>query len=41
MNADVDFTDVFQQSLLKQIAVGDEVAFRQVYHQFYKKLESN
>lgn len=38
MNADADFTDVFQQKLLSQIATGNEAALRQVYHHFYKKL---
>lgn len=38
MSPDLDLTDVSQAKLLQQIAVGNEVAFRQVYHQFYKKL---
>ena len=38
MNADADFTDIFQQRLLTQIAACDEGALRQVYHHFYKKL---
>ncbi len=38
MSSDIDFTDVSRTKLLKQIAAGNEVAFRQVYHQFYKKL---
>ena len=38
MGADVIFNDDFQKELLKQIAAGNETAFRQLYHHFYKKL---
>ncbi|MEO9020914.1 MAG: RNA polymerase sigma-70 factor [Ginsengibacter sp.] len=38
MNEDTDFTDSLQRGLLNLIAIGDQAAFRQVYHHFYKKL---
>jgi RNA polymerase sigma-70 factor (family 1) len=38
MTTDIDSTDVSQAKLLKEIAVGNEVAFRKVYHDYYKKL---
>ena len=38
MIPDINFTDDSQAKLLKQIAAGNEAAFRQVYHQFYKML---
>lgn len=38
MNADISFNDDFQISLLKKISAGNETAFRQLYHHFYKKL---
>lgn len=38
MSSDVDFTDISQAKLLKEIAVGNEVAFREMYHHFYKRL---
>jgi len=38
MTADQNFNDENQNALLKQISLGDEVAFRQIYHHFYKKL---
>lgn len=38
MGADASFNDDFQRELLKQIAAGNETAFRQLYHHFYKKL---
>jgi RNA polymerase sigma-70 factor (ECF subfamily) len=38
MSSEVDFTGVSETKLLKDIAKGNEVAFRRVYHQFYKML---
>jgi len=38
MSSDIDYTDVSQTGLLKQMAAGNENALRQIYHQFYKKL---
>jgi RNA polymerase sigma-70 factor (ECF subfamily) len=38
MGADISFNHDFQISLLKQISAGNEAAFRQLYHHFYKKL---
>jgi RNA polymerase sigma-70 factor (ECF subfamily) len=38
MNADDDFTGAFQENLLKEIAAGNEMAFRHVYNALYKKL---
>jgi RNA polymerase sigma-70 factor (ECF subfamily) len=38
MNEDAAFTDIAQQNLLQQIALGNEASFRQVYHQYYKML---
>ena len=38
MNENTDFTDSEQRDLLNFISSGDEQAFRQLYHHFYKKL---
>ncbi len=38
MDADIDFNDDFKNTLLKRISAGNEAAFRQLYHHFYKKL---
>ena len=39
MSADINFTDTIQEDLLKkQIESGNQEAFRQVYHYFYKRL---
>lgn len=39
MSADINFTDTIQEDLLKkQIESGNQDAFRQVYHYFYKRL---
>ena len=38
MSSDTSFTDLLQEQLLKQIESGSEVAFKEVYHHFYKKL---
>lgn len=38
MNADTDFTDGVQQNLLQQMTLGNEGAFRKLYHHYYKRL---
>ena len=38
MTSDEDITDPFQEDLIRKVAAGNEVAFKQVYHHFYKKL---
>lgn len=38
MNPDANFTEGNQKKLLTQISLGDQSSFRQLYHQFYKKL---
>jgi RNA polymerase sigma-70 factor (ECF subfamily) len=38
MDANTSFDDDFQRAMLKQISGGNEAAFRQLYHHFYKKL---
>jgi RNA polymerase sigma-70 factor (ECF subfamily) len=39
MSADINFTDTIQEDLLKkEIVCGNQEAFRQVYHYFYKRL---
>lgn len=38
MNPDANFTEGNQKKLLTQISLGDQRSFRQLYHQFYKKL---
>ena len=38
MNPDANFAEGNQIKLLTQISLGDQSSFRQLYHQFYKKL---
>jgi RNA polymerase sigma-70 factor (ECF subfamily) len=38
MNPDANFSEGNQRKLLTQISLGDQTSFRQLYHQFYKKL---
>jgi RNA polymerase sigma-70 factor (ECF subfamily) len=38
MSSDTSFTDVLQVTLLKEIGAGNEVAFKKVYHHYYKRL---
>ncbi|MEO6814029.1 MAG: RNA polymerase sigma-70 factor [Ginsengibacter sp.] len=38
MNINGDFADSVQRKLLQQIASGNESAFRQLYHNYYKRL---
>ncbi len=38
MSSDTSFTDDLQTKLLKQIESGSEVAFKEVYHHFYRRL---
>ena len=38
MNPDANFTEGNQKKLLTQISLGDQSSFRQLYHQFYKRL---
>ena len=38
MNPDANFSEGNQRKLLTQISLGDQSSFRQLYHQFYKRL---
>ncbi|MGN6533073.1 MAG: RNA polymerase sigma-70 factor [Ginsengibacter sp.] len=38
MSSDTSFTEVLQVKLLKEIEAGSALAFKEVYHHFYKKL---
>ena len=38
MNINGGFADSVQRKLLQQIASGNESAFRQLYHNYYKRL---